>query len=148
MTQHRHTRKRSPILWVFLAVLIVAVGVVLVPKMLLNGEGDDPAPVAASEADPMLTVIDKCDPAKQGLKLSDKNRKLTVDGYGKTTIAGLHEQAMTCVMETLQMPGALTDRMYSTVPDDGRLAGEWPGYTVTWTNDPEEGLDLTITRIG
>ncbi|GGQ80114.1 hypothetical protein [Couchioplanes azureus] len=149
MTQHRHTRKRSPLPWVFLAVVAVAVGVVLAPKILLDGEdAGDAAPVAAAEADPMLTVIGKCDPAKQGLKLSDRNRKLTVDGSGKTVLGGLPEQAMTCVMETLQMPGALTARMYSTVPADGRLEGEWPGYTVVWTNDPDKGLDLVVTRVG
>ncbi|MEV6601643.1 hypothetical protein AB0M36_33030 [Actinoplanes sp. NPDC051346] len=151
MNQHRHPahpRKRSPIPWVILAVLLVAGGVVLVPRILDKDTADDPAPVAASEADPMLTVIGKCDPVKRGLKLSDKNRKLTVNGSGKTFPMGLDEPAMTCVMDTLEVPGALSSRMLSTVGADGRLEGEWPGYTAVWTNDPDKGLDLTITRVG
>ncbi|MEV4637640.1 hypothetical protein AB0J80_09840 [Actinoplanes sp. NPDC049548] len=151
MTQPRHpavvpARKRSPLPWVLLAVFLVALGVVLVPKLVSSGENDDPAPVAASQADPLLTAVDKCDPVKEGLRLSDKNRKLTVNGSGKKFPVGLSENAMTCVLDTLGVPGALSSRMYSTVPADGQLEGEWPGYTVVWTNDPDKGLDLTVTR--
>ncbi|MFI7597382.1 hypothetical protein [Actinoplanes sp. NPDC049681] len=151
MTQPRHpavvhARKRSPLPWVLLAVFLVALGVVLVPKLIGGDSGDDPAPVAASQADPMLTAVDKCDPIKSGLRLSDKNRKLTINGAGKRVLSGLTQDAMTCVMNTLGVPGALSSRMYSTVAADGQLEGEWPGYTVVWTNTEDEGLDLTVTR--
>ncbi|UQU63535.1 hypothetical protein COUCH_31710 [Couchioplanes caeruleus] len=150
MTQPRHpaaehTRKRSPLPWVLLAVFLVALGVVLVPK-LIGGGDESPAPVAASEADPLLTAADKCDPAKEGLKLSDKNRKLTVNGAGDKFPVGLSDAAMTCVFDTLGVPGALSSRMTSTVGADGQLEGEWPGYTVVWTNDSAKGLDLVVTR--
>lgn len=151
MTQPRHpaaghARKRSPLPWVLLAVFLVALGVVLVPKLVSSGQDDDPAPVAASQADPMLTAVDKCDPTKEGLRLSDKNRKLTVNGAGKKFPVGLHDDSMTCVLDTLGVPGALSSRMSSTVSADGQLEGEWPGYSVVWTNDPDKGLDLTVTR--
>lgn len=152
MTQPRHpavapTRKRSPLPWVLLAVFVVALGVVLVPR-LLDGDDGSPAPVAASEADPLLTAVDKCDPAKEGLKLSDKNRKLIVNGSGQKFPVGLGDDAMTCVLDTLGVPGALSSRMSSTVGADGQLEGEWPGYSVVWTNDSAKGLDLTVTRTG
>ncbi len=153
MTQPRqpppapHVRRRSPLPWVILAVLIVVAGIIVVPKLLDDDGADNgPQPVAAAEQDPLLVAVQKCDPAKNGMKLADNNRKLTVDGVGEKAPDGLSESAMTCVFDTLQVPGALVDRMYGTVEADGRLQGEWPGYTVSWQNSKNNGLELTVTR--
>jgi hypothetical protein len=141
-------RKRSPLPWVLLAVFVVALGVVLVPRLLGGNDSSSPDPVADSQADPLLTAVDKCDPGKDGLKLSDKNTKLTVNGsgIGANYSAGLGKDSMACVFDTLSVPGALSARMSSTVEADGRLEGDWPGYTVSWTNSPAKGLDLVVTR--
>ncbi len=153
MTQPRqpppapHVRRRSPLPWVILAVLIVVAGIILVPKLLDDDGADNgPQPVAAAEQDPLLVAVQKCDPAKNGMKLADNNRTLTVDGAGEKAPDGLSESAMTCVFDTLQVPGALVDRMYGTVEADGRLQGEWPGYAVSWQNSKNNGLELTVTR--
>ena len=104
MTQPRQsappppTRKRSPLPWIILSVFVVALGVVLVPK-LLNSEDDGPLPVAAAEQDPLLVAVDKCDPAKEGVKLADRNRKLIINGSGEKFPVGLKEDAMNCVLE-------------------------------------------------
>ncbi len=141
-----HARKRSPLPWLIFAVLVVVGGIVLVPKLLDGNSADNgPLPVAAEEQDPLLVAAQKCDPAKKGVQLSDGNRKLTADGAGQAA-PGLSESAMTCVFETLQVPGALTQRMYGTVAADGQLQGDWPGFTVTWTNDKNKGLHVTVTR--
>jgi len=153
MTQPRqlppapHVRKRSPLPWVIFAVLIVVAGIVLVPKLLGDNSADNgPQPVAAAAEDPLLIAVQKCDPAKKGAKLGDQNRRLTVTGVGKKTPNGLSETALTCVFDTLQVPGALADRMNSTVEADGELQGDWPGFAVSWTNSPTNGLKLEVTR--
>jgi hypothetical protein len=152
MTQPRqpptqHARKSSPVPWIIAAVLMVAAGIVLVPKFLGDdSEPEGPQPVAAKEQDPMLTAVQNCDPGKKGVELRSSNRKLTVNGAGEKVTEGLSESAMTCVLDTLQVPGALTDRMYSTVAEDGELQGDWPGFTVAWTHDQTKGLDFTVTR--
>jgi hypothetical protein len=152
MTQPRqpptaHARKGSPVPWIIAAVLMVAAGIVLVPKFLGDdNESAGPQQVAAKEQDPLLAAVQKCDPGKKGATLADRNTKLTVNGAGEKSTSGLSESAMTCVLETLQVPGALSDRMYSTVADDGQLQGDWPGFTVAWTHDQAKGLDLTVTR--
>ena len=153
MTQPRqappapHVRKRSPLPWVIFAVLVVVAGIVLVPKLLGDSGADaGPQPVAAAEQDPLLVAVQKCDPAKEGTKLADQNRQLTVNGVGKKHPQGLSESAMTCVFDTLQVPGALADRMYSTTEADGQLQGDWPGFSVSWTNSQQNGLTLTVTR--
>jgi hypothetical protein len=152
MTQPRqpppapHVRKRSPLPWVIFAVLVVVAGIVLVPKLLDDGADTGPQPVAAAEQDPLLVAVQKCDPAKEGAKLGDQNRRLTVTGIGEKSPKGLTESAMTCVFDTLQVPGALADRMYSTTEADGQLQGDWPGFSVSWTNSQQNGLTLTVTR--
>jgi len=153
MTQPRqppptqHARKRSPIPWLIFAVLVVVAGIVVVPKLLDdNSANTGPEPVAAEEQDPLLLAVQRCDPAKKDVKLSDGNRKLTVTGAGEKSTTGLSESGLTCVFEALQMPGQLSERMYSTVAADLQLEGEWPGFTVTWTNDKVKGLKLTVTR--
>jgi hypothetical protein len=153
MTQPRqstpapHVRKRSPLPWVIFAVLVVVAGIVLVPKFLGDDEADaGRQPVAAEEQDPLLVVVQKCDPTKNSAKLSDRNRKLVVKGAGDKSPDGLSAQAMTCVFDTLQVPGALTERMYSTVEADGQLQGDWPGFSAAWTNDQDKGMVLTVTR--
>ena len=104
-------------------------------------------PVVAFHLRPALLVaVTKCDPTKKGLKLADNNRRLTVNRSGATDKTGVGADALACVFETLQVPGALSDRMLSTTAADGQLRGDWPGYSVTWTNDYPKGLDLTVTR--
>ena len=153
MTQPRqstpapHARKRSPIPWVIFAVLVVVAGIVLVPRLFGDSSADNgPQPVAAAEQDPLIVAVQKCDPAKKGSTLSDNNRTLTVKGIGDKSPKGLAESAMTCVFDTLQVPGAMAQRMYGTVAADGRLQGDWPGFTATWENDSAKGLRLTVTR--
>ena len=153
MTQPRqstpapHARKRSPIPWVIFAVLVVVAGIVLVPRLFGDSSADNgPQPVAAAEQDPLIVAVQKCDPAKKGTKLSDDNRKLEVTGLGEKSPNGLSESAMTCVFDTLQVPGAMTQRMYGTVAADGPQQGDWPGFTVTWQNGSDKGLRLTVTR--
>ncbi|MEU7905188.1 hypothetical protein [Actinoplanes sp. NPDC049118] len=142
-----HARKRSPLPWIIFAVLLVAAGIVFVPKLLdSDGGGNGQEPVAAGEQDPLLVAVAKCDPVKRATKFADRNRKLIVDGAGTKSKDGLSESAMTCILDTLQVPGALSSRMYSTVAADGELQGDWPGFTVAWTHDEAEGLDLTVTR--
>ena len=152
MTQPRqlapapHVRKRNPIPWVIAGVLLVVAGIILVPRLIDDQAADSPQPVAAAEQDPLLVAVQKCDPAKSGMKLSDNNRTLTVNGAAEKSAKGLTEEAMTCVFDTLQVPGALADRMYGTIADDGQLQGDWPGFSVSWTNNKKQGLDLTVTR--
>lgn len=142
-----HARKRSPLPWVLLAVFIVALGVVLVPRFLGNDEPVSASPVAESTADPMAVAVNKCDPDRSGTKLSDNNGKLTVSGSGKEEdSAGIDEDALTCILETLEVPGALASRIHDTRGEDGLLQGSWPGYTVTWTNNEADGIDLTVVR--
>jgi hypothetical protein len=132
---------------VLLAVAVAVLGVVLVPKLLNKYSDEEGAqPVAAAEQDPLLLAVEKCDPAKKGLKLSDGNRKLTVNRSGSIDKSGIGADSMSCVLETLQVPVSLTDRMFTTTEADGRLQGDWPGYTVTWSNDDFNGLDLSVTR--
>ncbi|AGL15095.1 hypothetical protein [Actinoplanes sp. N902-109] len=130
-----------------LAVFVVALGVVLVPRLLNGNDSNTPAPVADAHADPLATAVEKCDPAKAGMQLSDSNKKLTINGagIGANYSAGLDEDALNCAFDTLGVPGALSDRMSSTVEADGRLEGEWPGYSVTWTNSKAKGLDMVVT---
>ena len=142
-----HVRKRSPIPWVILAVLVVVAGIVVIPKLIDDDSADNgPQPVAAAEQDPLIVAVQKCDPAKNGAKLANRNRELVINGVGEKSPDGLSDSAMTCVFDTLQVPGALVDRMYGTVEADGRLQGDWPGFTVSWTNSKNKGLDLTVTR--
>jgi hypothetical protein len=132
---------------VIFAVLIVVAGIVLVPKLLDDDPADNgPQPVAAAEQDPLIVAVQRCDPAKKSAKLANRNRELVVDGVGEKSPDGLSDSAMTCVFDTLQVPGALAERMYGTVEADGRLQGEWPGFTVTWTNSEDKGLDVKVTR--
>jgi hypothetical protein len=153
MTQPRqtppqpHARKRSPLPWIVLSVLLVAAGIVLVPKLLDTNANNGAKTVSDGEQDPLLAAVAKCDPVKRSTKLTKDNTQLEVDGAGeKSPEDGLSESSMACVLDALQVPGALSSRMYSTVADDGELQGDWPGFTVTWTNDKAKGLNLTVTR--
>ena len=152
MTQPRqpapapHVRKRSPLPWVIFAVLVVVAGIVLLPKLLGEKAEEGPQPVAAAEQDPLLVAVQKCDPAKEGAKLAERNTQLIVNSASDETADGLSEDEVTCIFDTLQVPGALSDRMLGTTGADGRLQGEWPGFTISWTNTTAKGLDFTVTR--
>lgn len=87
-----HVRKRSPLPWIIFAVLLVAAGIVFVPK-LLDSNGNKQTPVAAGEQDPFLAAIAKCDPVKRATKIVDRNRKLEVDGAGTDSPDGLNKAA-------------------------------------------------------
>jgi hypothetical protein len=152
MTQPRqpspapHVRKRSPLPWVIFAVLVVVAGIVLLPKLLGEKAENGPQPVAAAEQDPLLVAVQKCDPAKDGAKLAERNTQLIVNSASDETADGLSQDEVTCIFDTLQVPGALTARMFSTTSADGELQGEWPGFTISWKNTTAKGLDFTVTR--
>lgn len=140
-------KKRSPLPLILIAVFVIALGVILVPRFLGGSDAGAPAPVADSEADPMATAAQNCDTKKTGFViLSEENRKLIVKGAGGASTPGLDETAMKCVFTTLGVPGALSSRMLATTAEDGRLTGEWPGYTASWSNDANKGLDFTVLR--
>ncbi len=140
-------KKRSLLPLILVAVFVVALGVILVPRLLGGDDAAAPAPVADSEADPMATAAQTCDTKKTGfINLSEENRKLIVKGAGNASTPGLDEAAMKCVFTTLGVPGALSSRMLGTTAEDGRLTGEWPGYTASWSNDQNKGLDFTVLR--
>lgn len=144
----QHARKRSPLPWLIFAVLVVVAGIVLVPKLLPGDDSGDTGaqPVAAAEPDPLLLAVQKCDPDKRDVKLSDSNRRLTVNGAPEKSADGLTETGLACVFEVLQVPGALVDRMKGSTEEDGQLQGDWPGFTITWTNSDSKGLNMTVTR--
>ncbi|MEV4623762.1 hypothetical protein AB0J74_34270 [Asanoa sp. NPDC049573] len=138
--QSRRTRRTALVIGggaVFLLAVIGAAAVALAP-----GDSDHQADTTNLLAQTQQT----CDAPANGTRLEGDGARLLVDSTGTKDKSGLSLTSLECVLDQAKVPESVKEKMFSTRPSDGRQDGTWPGFTASWTYDPGEGLDLTISR--
>jgi len=136
----RRTRRTTLVIGggaLFLLAVIGAAAVALSP-----GGGDSQVPTA----DLLQQTQQVCDAPANGTRLEGDGARLLVDSTGTDDKNGLSLTSLECVLDEARVPQSVKEKMFSTRPSDGRQEGTWPGFTASWTYDPDEGLDLTISR--
>ncbi|GAA1865385.1 hypothetical protein [Asanoa iriomotensis] len=136
----RRTRRAALVIGGGAVLMLVALGVAAVTL----------APSGSAPAGPSTDLLAQsqrvCDADGQGTKVQDNGATLVVDNTGTKDTSGVSLTGLECILEETKVPEDIKQRMFSTRTRDGKVEGTWPGFRATWTYDPAQGLDFTITR--
>lgn len=77
--------------------------------------------------------------------LSEDHKSISFDDRGQDEIAGGDFLDLKCVINALNAPSTIWERMTTTTALMGSQDGDWDGIKVTWTYHPDNGLDCYIS---
>lgn len=121
-------RPRRAVLIGVAALLLVVAAVVLVSRML---GGENPLKAAEEECEAGF--------------LGDNDRTLILDMEGDETLSGsMSYEEVTCVLEAVDTPDAVWDKMGRTTSLQGVQSDSWNGIEASWTYHPDQGLDVIL----
>jgi hypothetical protein len=80
----------------------------------------------------------------EGISLDEDGKSVFFDGTGEEDFSGISYSDVRCVLEELNAPESIFDRIGTTTSLKGVVEGEWDNYSANWTYHPNDGLDLTL----
>jgi hypothetical protein len=97
-----------------------------------------------AQTSPLETAVDTCKAPKGYARIGDDGKSLRLDHQGEKQIGGLDFDDVECVLDALDAPDSMVEKMTSTRALDGMQTGTWGDITATWTFHPDDGLDIIL----
>lgn len=88
--------------------------------------------------------LDACLVSSPYARLASDKTSLTLVAYGDGA-NGLSQTDFRCILNELDTPSSVRERMLITRAVDGAQHEEWKVYRVTWTYHPEDGLSVVLS---
>ena len=88
--------------------------------------------------------LDACSVSSPYARLASDTTSLTLVAYGDGA-NGLSQTDFRCILDELDTPSSVRERMLITRAVDGAQHEEWNVYRVTWTYHPEDGLSVVLS---
>lgn len=88
--------------------------------------------------------LDACSVSSRYARLASDKASLTLVAYGDGA-NGLSQTDFRCILNELDTPSSVRERMLITRAVDGAQHEEWKVYRVTWTYHPEDGLSVVLS---
>ena len=88
--------------------------------------------------------LDACSVSSRYARLASDKASLTLVAYGDGA-NGLSQTDFRCILNELDTPSSVRERMLITRAVDGAQHEEWNVYRVTWTYHPEDGLSVVLS---
>ncbi|MFI6575204.1 hypothetical protein ACIBFB_05340 [Nocardiopsis sp. NPDC050513] len=82
-----------------------------------------------------------------GAVLGDDGHSLRLDGRGEEDQIGLDFADIQCVLDELDTPDYVMNRILQTRALDGTQAGSWDDFHATWSYHPNSGTSMTISPL-
>jgi hypothetical protein len=99
---------------------------------------------SATQPSPITSATETCGVENnQYIKVGDEGQSLTMDSYGEES-EGAEFEDILCVLNELETPDSVLNRINSTRALDGRQTGDWDNFTASWGYHPDNGLDIVI----
>lgn len=115
----------------------VAVGVlVLIGGIIALSGAGNPIPGALSSCGLSETSA--------GVSVDAGGKTVYFDGTGEEDFGGIDYASVQCVLEKLNAPTSIFERIGSTSALQGVVEGDWANFHASWTYHPNNGLDLTL----
>ena len=92
----------------------------------------------------LADVAKECGARGRGVRLASDKSTLTVEAFGEGS-GGATTPVFQCVLERLDAPSAVRERMMETRAIDGTREESWGSYRATWTYHPDQGLHVVIS---
>jgi hypothetical protein len=94
---------------------------------------------------PLQAAVDECRLNGSDLVvLEDDGTTLLIDHKGEDDLRGMSIEKVDCLLDALEIPGSVRQKMGQTRAMDGMQSAEWDQVTATWTYHPDTGLDLIL----
>lgn len=117
--------------------LIGAGAVALISTIFLFSGGANPLPGAVSSCGLNEDL---------GIQLADGDKTLIIDTMGEEDFIGTSYADSQCVLDALNIPERIQNRIDKTRALDGQLEDSWDGLSISWSYHPDSGADYTISR--
>lgn len=91
----------------------------------------------------LVQAVEAC-PESSYIELVDEGTALLISTEGDESY-GASMDEVACVINELEMPSNIVNRLDTTRALDGTQTGSWNGYEATWNYHPNSGMNLTIT---
>jgi len=135
--------------WIVLAVTVGLAAAAGVLAFVFTTTGTSKQAVHLGSPVPSVTGLRKAEQQCSAGELSDGDRTLFLDMYGKKSRSGTLAPAdIQCVLEALNTPTYVTREMEETRALDGRQTDTWGPYSASWSYHPDQGLDILIRQLG
>lgn len=102
------------------------------------------ATLVGGETAQFATVVNACQAAPFA-QVSSDGSSMEMTTFGKKQ-PGMSMRTLGCVLEKLDAPASLKQRMDTTRAIDGTREETWGSYRATWTYHPDQGLHVVISR--
>jgi len=93
-------------------------------------------------------AVDSCNSSiSTGITLAANSKSLTFDGKGKESYSGGEYATLVCILNNLDAPTTLLERMLRTSAIMGSQEQTWSGISSRWSYHPANGLDVYLQII-
>jgi hypothetical protein len=101
--------------------------------------------VNSNKASLLRAAVENCALTEsEFISLDENGAGLYLDGEGEETV-GLPSEDEGCVLNFLEVPASVLDRMGSTTAMMGVQEAEFNGILATWTYHPDNGFDINFS---
>ena len=94
-------------------------------------------------SDKLAHSLDACSVNSPYARLASDNTTLTLVAYGEGA-NGLSQTDFRCILDQIDTPSSVRERMLITRAVDGTQDDVWGTYRATWTYHPEDGLNVVL----
>jgi hypothetical protein len=90
-------------------------------------------------------VKEECASGSSDIQVGDDGDTLTIDRMGAEESPGATFTQFDCIIEELDVPDSVVDRIENTRALDGYQDATFGEFAASWTYHPDDGLNMTIT---
>lgn len=122
----------------------LAIGLVIGLAVIPSIRGVASGIVTAAQPSPITSAVETCDvEANRWIEVGDEGKSLSMQSLGEES-SGAEFTDVFCVLNELNTPDSVLNRINSTRALDGRQTADWTGFSASWGYHPENGLDIVI----
>jgi hypothetical protein len=101
--------------------------------------------IKSSSATAITVAVSDCNlESRDGVSVSDGNKRLLIDTKGSADESGASTQNAVCLVQALQVPEDVLVKLNETKPDGERHKEEWDKHEITWEFSGDKGIKMDI----
>jgi hypothetical protein len=100
--------------------------------------------VAAAKPSPIVAAVETCGvETNRWIDVGDEGMSLSMQSLGEES-SGAEFEDVFCMLDELDTPDSVLNRINTTRALDGRQTADWDGFSASWGYHPDNGLDIVI----
>jgi hypothetical protein len=101
--------------------------------------------IKSSSATAITVAVSDCNlDSRDGVSVSDGNKRLNIDTKGSADESGASTQNAVCLVQALQVPEDVLMKLNETKPDGQSHTEKWDKHEITWEFSGDKGIKMDI----